>query len=222
MNGECRYHDCLSGGVHPSAVSPLVATSHSGAHSQRATRRFLSTPGAVPTTNNQTNPISPNSGEINCGARILACRVAIGGDIDSRSGARSQRAASRLISTPGAVGYPCLSNLQNTKPETNIGAASSDLAPRPPFPLFSHALFTLRSQASPTENDETNPISPNSHAKNDFPANGNRAPTAMRGPKWPPSAAGPASEPTCPPCRLARFGYPSCSNSERVCSAMGS
>ena len=27
MNGECRYHDCLSGGVHPNAVSPLVATS---------------------------------------------------------------------------------------------------------------------------------------------------------------------------------------------------
>ena len=26
MNGECRYHDCLSGGVHPSAVSPFVAT----------------------------------------------------------------------------------------------------------------------------------------------------------------------------------------------------
>ena len=47
---------------------------------------------------------SPTAGRIGfCGARSLACRVAIRGDIDSRSGARSQRAASRLISTPGAV-----------------------------------------------------------------------------------------------------------------------
>ena len=64
------------------------------------------------------------------------CRVAIGGDIDSRSGARSQRAASRLISTPGAV---------------------------------------------PTTNDETNPISPNPHGNNAFPANGSLAPTARDG-----------------------------------------
>ena len=82
------------------AVSPFVATcSRSGARSQRAASRFLSTPGAAPTTNNQTNPIPPNPCEINCGARILACRVAIRGDIGSRSGARSQRAASRFLST---------------------------------------------------------------------------------------------------------------------------
>ena len=37
-----------------------------------------------------------------CGARILACRVAIRGDIEFLRGARSQRAASRLFSTPGA------------------------------------------------------------------------------------------------------------------------
>ena len=55
-----------------------------------------------PTTINQTNPISPNPGEICRGARILACRVAIRGDIEFLCGARSQRAASRLFSTPGA------------------------------------------------------------------------------------------------------------------------
>ena len=88
------------------------------------------------TTINQTNPISPNPGEINCGARILACRVAIRGDIESRSGARSQRAASRLLSTPGG-----------------------------------------RS----TTNNQTNPISPNPHGNNAFPANGSPAPTARYG-----------------------------------------
>ena len=40
--------------------------------------------------------------EICRGARILACRVAIRGDIEFLRGARAQRAASRLFSTPGA------------------------------------------------------------------------------------------------------------------------
>ena len=35
-----------------------------GARSQRAASRLISTPGAVPTTNNQTNPIAPNSSGI--------------------------------------------------------------------------------------------------------------------------------------------------------------
>ena len=99
--------------------------SRSGVRFRRAVWGLISTPGAVPTTNDQTNPISPNSAEINCGARILACRVAIRGDIDSRSGARSQRAACvETISTPGAV---------------------------------------------PTTNDQTNPISPNSAWKQRLP-----------------------------------------------------
>ena len=38
-----------------------------------------------------------------CGARILACRVAIPGDIESRSGRRSQRAASRPFSPPASA-----------------------------------------------------------------------------------------------------------------------
>ena len=41
-----------------------------------------------------------------CGARILACRVAIRGDIESHSGARSQRAASRFLATSEAVSEP--------------------------------------------------------------------------------------------------------------------
>ena len=61
--------------------------------------------------NDETNPISHNPQGISalpeasrtafvaafcyCGARIIACRVAIRGDIEYRSSARSQHAASR-------------------------------------------------------------------------------------------------------------------------------
>ena len=137
--------------------------SRSGARSQRAASRLLSTPGAVRLLqsqqltdtnvgrqaeisghndpshrfhthssacvpmpnpqNDQTDPIPPNPGEINCGARILACRVAIRGDIDSRSGARSQRAASRFLSTSGAV-RPCVSRVRKAGSRAKLYNAS--------------------------------------------------------------------------------------------------
>ena len=50
------------------------------------------------------------------------------------------------------------------------------------FPGFSRRPFSMRPHTSPTKNDETNPISSNSHADNNFSANGN----APNGPARPP------------------------------------
>ena len=111
--------------------------SRRGARSQGAASRFLSTPGGGPTTNYQTNPISPNPSGITRQLPIdqrqsrgrqpkgqrrrvwpATRKFSSWGlhqtPLEVFCGARSQRAASRLISTPG--GGPTPNNQTNPIP----------------------------------------------------------------------------------------------------------
>ena len=94
---DLRRDERKSRETRPSAGSYTAVNPYRGSYVPAQAPPPIDTPSPTNHTHtkNQTNPISPNPAEINCGARILACRVAIRGDIDSRSGARSQRTASR-------------------------------------------------------------------------------------------------------------------------------
>ena len=180
--------------------------SRRGARSQRAASRLISTPGAVPPTNDETNPISPNPCENQAPTadqptakpRAAACRPAPqkycpGQD---RHDCRLPVGRATVPSPGGAMSHQPRSTKQTQSRRTPVKIKRrlpiNQRRSRGRQPAGQRPRRGARSQraasrlistpgAVPTKNDETNPISPNPHGNNAFPANGSPAPTARDG-----------------------------------------